>query len=499
MVKEKIGSASDIQVGSCTIGGCTAAADNGPLKLVDETLRDGTQSLWGMMISYHMFEPVLREISEVGYDQLNLPHHPGQPTVSARFFKEDPRLLYKLWRDKLKDSKTIISTVSMGMSLEVAGPAENKTMVSMYYRQCKEWLPQLQRYMLMCCTEDEIKNTFPVLFPMFRSLGIEPIPYMAIGHSPRHNEEFYTSRVKHIVEKYKPISICIKDVDGLLVAERIRKLVPAMQAAADGTPLEIHMHGMNGEQSYNAVVAMELGIRKITTCIPPLAYGSSHVSVYNVVKNAEQMGIPHNIDLEKVKVIEDRLRRIAKAYGHPVDVQPLPFDLQTYKHQVPGGVISNTTTQLAQLGLQDKLQDVLEEIPLILKELGYPIMITPFSQFIVTQAVLNVQLGRWVQCIDALVEFAAGIYGIEESGVNHMDQNLKDKLLSLPPAKRIQKIADNLVANINSEPSEAECKKRFGLPPDADLETWALRVVMKGDEDLKNVTPGGPESYRKYL
>ncbi len=477
----------------------SSVSGNGTLQLVDESLRDGIQSRWGMMMTHHMFEPVLGEIGEAGYYAVALPIHVATVLISARFFNEDPRHLFKMWKEKLKNSKSNIRTVNMGMSLQIAAPAENKTMVRMINQQFKNWVPELNQTELMCCVEDEIKNTFPILFPLYRNMGIEPIPYMAIGHGPRHTEEFYASRVKEIVEKYKPLSICIKDVDGLLVADRLRKLITAMSAAANGTPLELHTHGMNGEQTYNAVVAMQMGIRKITTCIPPLAYGSSHPSVFNICKNAEEMGIHHNMDIEKLNEVSDRLTKIGKAYGHPVDSTILPFDLSFYKHQIPGGVISNTTTQLTQLGIPEKLQDVLEEIPRILAELGHPVMITPFSQFIVTQAVLNVQVGRWEQCLDSMVEFAAGIYGIEETGVAYMDQNLKDKLLSLPQAKAIKETAAHLIETMNSEPSEEECYKRIGLSPKDGLEEFTMLWALQSKELLKGIPPGGPETYKKYL
>ena len=469
------------------------------LKLVDETLRDGTQSLWGMMMSYHMFEPVLGEIAEAGFETIDLPVHVAQALISTRFFKEDPRYLFATFKEKLKNTKSNVMMAGMGMSLDVSAAAECSTAVRMFQEQFKEWVPQINQALVICCTQDEIKNTYPVLFPMLRKLGIELIPYMAIGHGPRHTEEFYASRVKHLVETYRPVSICIKDVDGLLTPERLRRLISAMEAVADGTPLELHSHGMNGLSTYNSVVAMEMGMRKITTCIPPLANGASHPSVFDTVRNAEQMGISHNMDLEKLKIVEDRLTKIGKAYGHSVDTQPLPFDLSAYKHQIPGGVISNTRTQLAQLGIPEKLQEVLDEIPRILEDLGHPVMITPFSQFIVTQAVLNIQMGRWEECLDSCVEFAAGIYGTEESGVADMNQDLKDKLLSLPQAKKIIEKADNLIDYINSEPSEAECKARVGLPPEASREDYVLKYMLRTDEELKNCTQGGPDFYKKYL
>ena len=125
-------------------------------------------------------------------------------------------------------------------------------------------------------------------------------------------------------------------------------------------------------------------------------------------------------------------------------------------------------------------------------------MITPFSQYIVTQAVLNVQLGRWEQCIDSMVEHAAGLFGIEDAGLPDMDPNLKDKLLSLPQAKKIKERADHIIEHLNSEPSAEELKKNLGLPPDASDEDFVLTYILMG-EAMKNITPGGPDSYKKYL
>ena len=471
------------------------------LKLVDETLRDGTQSLWGMMMSYHMIEPVIGEIGEIGFDTVMPPVHGAYPTIWARFFKEDPREVLSMVRNKLTNTKSNVRIIGVGTATNLSKPFENKTVAKMCYQYLKEAVPQINEFALITCTQDELRRIYPVIFPMFRSLGIEPIPYLAIGHSSRFTEEYYASQTKEIVEKYKPKSICIKDVNGLLTPERLRKILAAIQEVADGTPFEFHGHGMNGLHSYNAVVAMQMGVRKISTCIPPLAYDSSHPSVFNVISNAEEMGISPDmdVDVEKMKEVSDRLTKIGEAYGHPVDNHLLPFDLTDYNHQIPGGVISNTKTQLAQLGLSDMIEDVLEEIPRILEELGNPQMVTPFSQFIVTQAVLNVHAGRWEQCLDSIIEFAAGMFGYEEAGVPYMDQNLKDKLFSLPQAKAIIERADNYDHYINEDLSEAECKKRAGLSPNDSIERYALKVCMEGEDELANVTQGGPDFYKKYL
>ena len=472
--------------------------EGGELELVDETFRDGSQSLWGMMMSYHSFEPVVKEVGEIGFASIDMPVNFATAAVYPRFFQEDFRTAFKMFGEKLQGTQSNILIASLSTQISVSSPPENKTAVRLVYEQFKEWCPQINQGMLVSCTQDEVERSYPAIFPIWRNMGIEPIPHLCIGHGPRHTPEFYANTVKYIVDTYDPVSINLKDVDGLLTPERTRAIITAIRQLAPDIKLEMHLHGMNGLHNYNCVIGMEMGIRKITTCIPPLANASSHLSVYDVCRNAEMMGISHNIDLEKCKLVEDRLTRIGKAAGLPVDNHPLPFNLFTYEHQLPGGVISNTKTQLAQLGLEDKLQEVLEEIPNILEDLGHPVMATPFSQFIVTQAVLNVQLGRWEQCLDSCVEFAAGLFGIEDAGVPNMNQNLRDKLLSMPHAKGLaEKVAD-MKAYINSEPSEAEVKASVGLPPDASREEYVVRKLLSQADGLKGIS-SDPSTYRKYL
>jgi oxaloacetate decarboxylase alpha subunit len=480
-------------------GGEEEMAKNDVLKIHDETLRDGTQSLWGMMMGHFMWQPVMKELGEAGFHSIDLPSNIASPQVSVRFFKEDPRISFRMLSEELGDTPSKIWVhPSQGAMHNIVGGYSNKTMHRLGCEVFKKITPQWNEAIFTCCAQDEVKNQFPVLFPIWREYGVEPIPFLSIGHSPRHNDEFYANALKEI-DKYKPETVCIKDVDGLLTPERLRTLIPTFQQNCGEAEIMTHYHGMNGLNTYNTVVSMELGIRKITTCNPPLAYDSSHVSVFDTIKNAEEMGISHNMDLAKLESITDKLTRIGKAYGHPVDNHPIPFDLFTYKHQIPGGVISNTRTQLAQLGHADKLRAVLEEIPVMLKEMGYPIMITPFSQFIAAQAALNVISGeRWGQILDDIVGFACGINGWEEAGVPYMDQNLRDKIMSLPQAKKIQNKAAEQIEELNSEPPLSKIKASYNLSSASD-EDFFFIFVLHGDQELKKVTPGGPDTYKRWI
>lgn len=470
------------------------------LKIHDESLRDGTQSLWGTMMGHNMLEPVIEEIGEAGFHSIDLPLSIIQPLIQARFFKEDARITFRMISEKLGNTKSKVwAHPNMGAMQDISGGYSNKTMLRLGIEVYKKLVPQWNEGILMCCTQDEVKNQFPVLFPLWREYGIEPIPFLAIGHTPRHTDEFYAKAVKEIWETYHPESMCIKDVDGLLTPERVRTLVPAFQKNCGDAELMTHFHGMNGLNTYNTKVCMELGLRKFSTCTPPLAYDSSHPSVFDTINNGQEMGIGNTMNREKLNSISDKLTRIGKAYGHPVDNHPLPFDLFTYKHQIPGGVISNTRTQLAQLGHADKLRAVLEEIPLILKELGYPVMITPFSQYIAAQAAINVITGkRWSQILDAVVEFACGVNGYEEAGVPYMDPNLRDKIMSQASTKKLKEKADRNLETFNSEPPLSKLKAAMNMSSASD-EDFFFTYLCHGDQELKKITPGGPETYKKYL
>lgn len=463
----------------------------------DVTFRDGSQSLWGLRLSYHMIEPVMGEVAEAGYKSIELSTFFATMLVGVRYFKEDPRILHKMISEKLGDTSSNISLVSLGTQISVSKPSENQTACRLYYEQYKEWIPQINQGAVLMCTQDEVKRSAPIIFPMWRKLGIEPIPYLAIGHGARHTPAFYADVTAELVEKYQPKQITLEDASGLLTPERFRLIYSAVRDAAKGTPIELHAHGMNGLHNYNMVVGMEMGMRHFATCIPPLANNSSHPSIFDVANNVEQMGLKHNMDLDKLRIVEERLKKAGAAYGNPVDNPPLPFNLFDYKHQIPGGVISNTRVQLEELGMGDQLTEVLEEIPRILEDLGHPVMATPFSQFIATQAALNVQLGRWEHVLDACVDLAAGLFGIEDPGINEMKPEIKEMLLSQPSAQNALKKAARVTEYMNSTPSEAECKAEVGLPPDASREEYVLQYQL--GEELAGCTPNGPDSYQRYL
>jgi oxaloacetate decarboxylase alpha subunit len=196
--------------------------------------------------------------------------------------------------------------------------------------------------------------------------------------------------------------------------------------------------------------------------------------------------------VEALEVVEERLTRIAELEGLPIGA-PLEYDHGVYSHQIPGGVISNLRAQLAQLGIGDKLDEVLEEVVQIIEDMGHPIMITPASQFIVSQAAVNVATGeRYREVLDSMIETALGVWGWEDAGVPWMDPNVRDRFLSQPNAKILAEKYERTKEIGEEEGSVDELRKSYGLTGVSE-EEFFLYHVMNGAEEIKKIEP--PKTY----
>jgi oxaloacetate decarboxylase alpha subunit len=453
----------------------------------DTTFRDGAQSLWAMNMRYGTYDAVAEEMDQAGYHYMDVPMHAPYLKMAVRMFKENPWETMRIFKNKLKKTKKMIGMAN----LIDFGQPEPRSMIKLW-SQVSANAVGANRTFLLANTRNELDRHFPWLIPMIKSVGLEVMPAICYYPSPRTTDEYYAKLTKRIVE-YKPDALKLKDAGGLLTVERIKTLLPAIQKEAKGLPIEIHTHGMSTNQGRVVVEAMKMGIDCVHTCVPPLASGSSHVSIFNAMHNAKILGLETNItNVEALKVVEERLTRIAKQENLPIGV-PLEYDHGVYTHQVPGGVISNLKSQLSTLGIAHKLDEVLDEVIRIIKDLGYPIMITPGSQFIVSQAAVNVATGeRYKEVLDCMIETALGVWGWEDAGVPWMDPNVKDRFLSHPNAKIIAEKYERDQEEEAKEGSVDKIRAKYGMTNASD-EDFILYHIMKGDAEIKKIEP--PKTY----
>jgi len=223
-----------------------------------------------------------------------------------------------------------------------------------------------------------------------------------------------------------------------LTPQSTRRLVPLILREAGGKPVEFHTHCNTGLGASCCLEAIKLGIASINTAIPPLADGSSNPSLFNVAMNARALGYQTMVDEDAVKPVRDHFTMIAKQENLPMG-RPLAYDALHPLHQVPGGMISNFRFQLGNLGKLDRLAAVLEEVSRVRAEFGYPIMVTPYSQFFGVQAAINVMVGqRYQEVTDEVLLYALGYWGEEEA--QSIEANLRDRLVSSARAKELAQL-----------------------------------------------------------
>jgi oxaloacetate decarboxylase alpha subunit len=317
-----------------------------------------------------------------------------------------------------------------------------------------------------------------------RDVGINPVPNIIYSVSPKHTDDYFAERTRQAAS-LKVNRLCLKDPGGLLTPERVQTLVPIMFANANGIPIELHTHCTTGLGPLCCLEAVKLGIKIVNTALPPLADGSSNPSLFNVARNLRALGYRTLIDEEILKPVSEHFTQIAKREGFPIG-EPVEYDYSQYQHQVPGGMISNLRFQLRKVGVEHKIDEALRETMRVRAELGYPIMVTPLSQFVGSQAAINVIVGeRYKEVTDQIIQYALGYWGRE--GAQLMDPEIKTKILDRPRARE-------WAAFQPPEPSIAEIRKKMNAEHVSD-EELLLRWNLSVDEIQTMRAAGAPKEY----
>jgi oxaloacetate decarboxylase alpha subunit len=288
-----------------------------------------------------------------------------------------------------------------------------------------------------------------------------------------HTDDYYAKKAHEITQCPDVDTMYLKDQGGLLTPERLRTLLPAIQSNLNGKPLEVHTHCNTGLGPLVYLEAIRLGINTLHTGVPPLANGTGQPSVFNILKNIRYIGRTANLNEEALGVYSKKLHEIAEKEGRPAGALQ-EYDLAYYEHQVPGGMVTTLKRQLAEAGKADRLDEVLKEIVQVRRELGYPIMVTPFSQFVATQATMNVISGdRYRMIPDGVIEYIAGYFGKPPAPI---EQNIYDKITSLPKTRK-------LMSQEFPQPSAKDIRNQMGIGPDVSDEEFLLRYAL-GDNEV---------------
>ena len=442
-----------------------------PLHFVDTTLRDGNTSLWAGALTTEMIMPIADQLDRAGYQAMEI--------LDVAFFK-------KMVRDLKNDPWDRVRR------LVKAAPATPLRVITSRHLTFEYSPPEIDRLFVERLAANGVRqvrisdpsNTaanWKRLVVNAQEVGLDSIVNLIYSIAPIYTDDYYRKLAREAA-RLRPTAICIKDPGGLLKPERTRTLVPAVLAETGDIPVEFHTHCNTGLGPLCVLEAVSLGVSIINTATPPLANGSGNPSVFNVLQNAREMGYEPSVNEEAIHVISDHLSAEARRHGLPTGA-PLEYTEAHYAHQVPGGMISNFRHQLAQAGMLNRLPEVIEEVKQVRKDLGYPIMVTPYSQFVGVQAVFNVMLGeRYKEVSDQILQFALGFWGAAERDA--IDPNVRDRIVSRPRAREV-------AAWVPPQTTLKEFRAQFG-GGGADDDEMLLRYFAGIDEtQAMRSAPGG--------
>jgi oxaloacetate decarboxylase alpha subunit len=394
------------------------------VRFVDTTLRDGQQSLWAYNMRTGMMIPVVEQMDEAGFEAIEL-GGPVELPKCVKELRENPWERYQLVIPKFrKTSLRLIHGTRSGFAIYPAA-------LHQLYDTCmaKAGVTEVR---ISDSWNDPADWAWRV--KQAKNAGLKPIINLIYTVSPRHTDEHFAAKIREAIglDVYRVI---LKDPGGILTPERTKTLVPAVLAAANDTTVELHTHCTTGLGTLCCLEAIKAGMTHVNTAIPPLADGSSNPSLFNVAMNARALGYDTLIDEAPLRQVAKHFTACAKEEDLPIGKTP-EYDYAQYVHQIPGGMISNLRHQLRLVGMDNKIDETLEEAAQVRAEFGYPIMVTPLSQFVGSQAAINVIVGeRYKQVTDQTIEYAMGIWGKE--GAALMDPNVKERILNRGRAKEI--------------------------------------------------------------
>lgn len=421
------------------------------IQLIDTTIRDGNQSLWATRMTTTEILPPLERMDEAGFLHLDV-HSALHVDVCVRFLHEDPFERVRLMKARVRRTPLRMGFRSgniTGFSTRL--PDDFVDLWVRTWRRCG--------IDVFWCHDglidiDRIGRNVSIV-KRHGGVGVAPLTFT---DSPVHTDALYARKTRDVIERHGADVIMIKDSAGLLTVDRARTLVPAILNAAGDVPVEIHSHCVTGLGPLVCLEAVKLGVDRVHTAIAPLADGPSHPSATQMIRNLRTLGYYVDVDERPIAGASDYLTALAKRTGRPLGA-PAQYDAFHYRHQVPGGMLANFQVQLRQAGMLDKLDAVLEEISRVRVELGWVLMVTPFSQVVGVQAMLNVLTGERYKVVpDEVKRYALGHFGA-------------------PPAPIDPDVLDRIVANGSSaiatevsEPEPVVAKLRAAYPGASDEE-----------------------------
>ena len=430
--------------------------------IVDTTTRDGNQSLWSATgLTTEDIVAIAPTMDRVGFHAVDFTSSTHM-AVSVRFHREDPWKLIR--RVSAAMPSTRLSFITTGMRFITWVPADEDVMRLAFRCVVRSGI---RRFQVADPSNDP--GRLQRVAALAREEGVEEIVIgLTYSISEVHTHDYYADRLAALADCRDLDRLYLKDPGGLLTADAVRELAPHFTRAAAGRPVELHSHCTIGLAPFVYMEGLRAGFHVLHTAVAPLARGTSNPAAETTLRNLEAGGFSHRLDLDALAEVSEYFRALGEQKGLPVG-RPQEFDATYYRHQLAGGMVSTTRRMLDELRRPELYDAVLEEVGRVRAEMGYPIIVTPVSQLVATQAVRNViDDERWSNVSDETMRYFLGHYGEPAAPV---DAEVAERVLSRPRVEELRRL----------EPLHLEgARERFGR--NVSDEELLLRLTMPEEQ-----------------
>jgi oxaloacetate decarboxylase alpha subunit len=440
------------------------------IDFLDETIRDGQQSLWGMRMQAGMALPVATDLDRTGFKVIDFVGS-SMFEVLIKYCREDPwegldLLRGAIRRTPMRGGMRSNACVSFGVTPDALMDA---------------WMRRLNEHGVRSFwIYDVLFNVDKMarLARVAKQYGSEVAGTLLFSLSPVHDDAYYARQTQRMAAVDEIDTILLYDTAGVLDTDRLRTLVPTIAAHTGGRPIEFHSNNLMGVSAMAYCEAVRLGVTVLHTASRPMANGPSTPSTEVMARNVSLMGYSHSLDERFFGPVAEHFERVGRAARFPVN-QYSEYDLFSIQHQIPGGMTGTLRAQLEQYGMADRLADVLDETARVRRELGYPIMATPFSQLVGIQAVLNIVTGKRYSVVpDEVLQYAAKFYGEPPAPI---DPDVLDRIMAAPRAAEV-------FGNPPEQPTIEELRLRHAAVDDDAL----ILSALVPESDLGAMRRAGP-------
>jgi oxaloacetate decarboxylase alpha subunit len=451
------------------------------LGIVETSLRDGNQCLWAALgVDTARTLSIAPVMDRVGYRAIDFTTstHMG---VAVRYKKEDPWERIRLMA--AATPRTPLQFMSTGFRF-ISWETASAEFMELVFRTLAR--NGIRRFCLADPSNDADLNVACARM-VKRAGGEYVIAALVFTLSPVHDDAHYAARARQLAACPDVDALYIKDPGGLLTPKRAATLIPAIKAVIGAKPLELHAHCTIGLAEHAYMEAPDHGVSVLQCASGGAADGTSNPPADRVVANLRALG--HSVSLDDAALAEvgDYFTRLAQAEGLPVG-SPQAFDARYLQHQLPGGMVGTMRRQLAESRLAHLEGAVIEELGRVREELGWPIVMTPFAQILLTQAVMNVTNRERYQVVpDEAIRYAIGRFGKPNVPI---DGQVMDRIDAMPRTRELR-----------AEPPMAaleELRRRVGVS--CSDEEFLLRATMPaGQVDAMRAAAPAARHYNPTL